>query len=59
MPMDLFWNETGKIEADELPSRRKSYSSRSSFFIDLERFDLLMTFHALPIGLCWLMYVVT
>ena len=28
MPMDLFRSETGKIETDELPSTRKSYSSR-------------------------------
>ena len=53
MPMDLFWNETGKIETDELPCTRKSYPSRSSLFIDNKRSDLLMTFRALPIGLCW------
>ena len=53
MPMDLFWNETGKIETDELPSTRKSYPSRSSLFIDSKRSDLPMTFRALPIGLCW------
>ena len=58
MPMDLFRSETGKIETDELPSTRKSYPSRSSLFIDNKTFDLLMTFRALPIGLCWLMYVV-
>ena len=56
--MDLFRSETGKIETDELPSTRKSYPSRSSLFIDNKTFDLLMTFRALPKGLCWLMYVV-
>ena len=62
MPMDLFWNETSKIETDELPSTSKSYPSRSSLSIDNKRSDLLITFRALPIGLCWgpgwLMYVV-
>ena len=58
MPMDLFWSETGKIERDELPSTRKSDPTRSLLFIDIKRFDLLMTFRVLPIGLCWLMYVV-
>ena len=59
MPMDRsFGTKRGKIETDELPSTRKSYPSRSSLFIDIKRFDLLMTFRTLPIGLCWLMYVV-
>ena len=56
--MDLFRNETGKIETDELPSTCKSYPRRSSLFIDNKTFDLFMTFRALPIGLCCLMYVV-
>ena len=44
MPMDLFWNETGKIGKGEEPFTRKSYPSRSSLFIDIKRFILFTPF---------------
>ena len=44
MPVDLFWNETGKIGKGEKPFTRKSYSSRSSLFIDIKRFILFAPF---------------
>ena len=52
MPMDLFRNETGKIETDELPSTCKSYPRRSSRFIDNKTFDVFMTFRALMVDVC-------
>ena len=38
MPMDPFWNETGKIGKGEVPH------SRSSLFMDIKRFILFMPF---------------
>ena len=44
MPMDLFWNETGKIGKGEEPFTGKSYPSRSSLFTDIKRFILFALF---------------
>ena len=61
MPMDLFWNETGKIGKGEEPFTRKPFSSRSSLIIHIKRFILFTPFRyinrSLLVNVCSLNYL--